>query len=225
MLQYVSGTCWLSLNSSCSPCFVNKQKRRINLCLSLTLSLTWTPQRGLVCTPFSCSVASTMNQGTKAEYSETAWHALTIQSLGKESLYWMSFGPPFSHPLSPATSFSTVFLGPDRGFYGPSTSLWENELNFTLLLKVTFLNMSNSLNWHPCLRQQQEAIEGQDKSSIFNCIKEVSKAFWGFCFHPTCTDTDTHRHIIGSYLSVLQMEVLWTAACTEMKTAHTSSWH
>lgn len=38
----------------------------------------------------------------------------------------MSFAPLFSHPLSPATSFSTVFLGPDGGMLWP---LYSTELH------------------------------------------------------------------------------------------------
>lgn len=65
-------------------------KKGINLCLSLTFWPTCVLQRVLVCTLFSCSMSSTMNQDTKAGHSVTVWLALTRQSLGKAGLSRLS---------------------------------------------------------------------------------------------------------------------------------------
>lgn len=76
-----------------------------------------------------------------------------------------------------------------------------------------FLNIIISLNWLPCLQQRKEVIQGHNKSSTYDC--EAS----AFTKH---TLIHTHTHTIGSYLSGQQMEVLWTAARTEMWLARLS---
>lgn len=221
--MFQRGTCWQYLDSGHDFCFVHKEKKRVNLRLSLTLTLTLAPQRGLVCTLFSCSVAGTMNQGTKAEHSQTAWHALTIQSLGKKA--WTECPlPPLLLPSLPCYKLLHCLSGAIwRGCYSHSAPpisicLWENKFHFTLLFEITFLNMLNSLNWLPPFAATTERDLGSGQSSVCNCIKEVlASAFTQHTPH-----RDTHIHIIGSYLSVQQMEVLWTAACTEMWIARLS---
>lgn len=147
-----------------------------------------------------------MNQGTKAEHSETAWHALTIQSLGKESLYWMSFGPPFLSSSLPCCTLWLSFWG-QMGYVTdllPSfTSLWKQVQLYSL--KVSFLDIFNSLNWTPIpfFVAVMRRIKGRDESSMWNCIKQCK--------------SNMHKHITGSYLSILQMEVLWTTTCTKMR--------
>lgn len=162
-----------------------------------------------------------MNQGTKAEHSQTAWHALTIQSLGKESLYSMSFGPPFSRPLCSATSFSTVFLGPDGGtprhYQTPKACGKTSLKKFFSRLLYKHVNFSK-LALNPLFAAKTGGDLGSGQK--LQLYLRGYKAFRRLLLSPdTHWYSHTHTHIIGSYPSVLQMEVLWTAACSEMRIA------
>lgn len=131
-------TCWGGVDSSCKPCFVWKEKKKDDKSQSLTLSQTEAPQRGLVCTLFLCSAARTMNQGTKPKHPETAWHAFTIQKLGKESLYWMFSGSPFASPLCTAATFSLPSLGPEGQEWGFQTLHKAFEKASSMLNSIPF---------------------------------------------------------------------------------------
>lgn len=107
--------------------------------MSLTFSPTRVPQRGLVCTLFSGSMVSTMNQDTKAGHSETVWLALTMQSLGKEGLSRLS--PLNSLPLNELFHcVSGAILGDTADLYAMLSNLGKSSTSH-ISTKPHFLDL------------------------------------------------------------------------------------